>query len=363
MRVAATLEAWSLGAGWYAGGQSVFVARFYIYFTTLPTLSEAILATSSGDGLYFNAVAGTLCTGHSTLTMETGVSVTTGQYYRVDLSIITTDNPHLTNVQVDGNAGTQHSNGAAGGTQGSFDWGSGVAATVNLDIDDWWVSHTSGDYPYGAGKVTAHAPTYDGTHAFTITNAKRSAAGSTGAITVTSTNVWQVLDDFASATNLGASDWAAQETSAAAEYLAIGFASTTDTTNGPRAVQLITVGHHLTTAQANNKLKLLDNGTTALFFNRASSGSSALTYHTTQYASMIGGGAWTKARFDAVQIRWGYSTDANPDVFLDAALIEAEFAEVAAGPTTYVVSATAMNGTGTLSGTIAFVRTGIAAAI
>ena len=43
---------------------------------------------------------------------------------------------------------------------------------------------------------------------------------------------------------------------------------------------------------------------------------------------MVGGGAWTAARFNALKIRFGYSSDANPDIFFDCAMIEAEWEEI-----------------------------------
>ena len=356
-----------------AFGGTAGVARLYLFIASAPILNETVLSfTAAGVscGIAYDTLSAQwypAVDDGATLTLgSAGVTLATSTWHLIDLYVNVAANPWTVDVQTNGAALTQHTAARAATTIVEFIVGNqeGRLATYDLYYDDLIISLTSADYPIGAGKVTPHAPNRDGTHTFTSTNAKRSIAGTTGAITVTSTNVWQVLDDLVSATNLGASDWAVQETSAAAQYLEVGFASTTDTTNGPRAVELVTANHHLTTAAANNKLKLLDNGTTQLFYNRATSGNANIVlYNTTQYASMVGGGAWTKARFDAVQIRWGYSTDANPDVFLDAALIEAEFAIVAAGPTTYVVSATAMNGTGTLSGTIAFVRSGIAAAI
>ncbi len=48
-------------------------------------------------------------------------------------------------------------------------------------------------------------------------------------------------------------------------------------------------------------------------------------FATKQFATMVGGGAWTLARFNALKARWGYSSDATPDVYCRGIMIEAEF--------------------------------------
>jgi hypothetical protein len=56
-------------------------------------------------------------------------------------------------------------------------------------------------------------------------------------------------------------------------------------------------------------------------------GSTSDRYVTKQYGTMVGGGAWTLARFNALKVRFGYSGDAAPDQYWRGVMIEAEFVD------------------------------------
>ena len=327
------------------------VVRAYLRFTTLPLVDDVIIlgstpAAASTPCLAFKAsdsklYAGTVAAGLITFG-ATGVAVTTATWYRVDWRQNATANPWLTDAQIDGTAvGQLSSSIAADATGTTLDIGftGAIAVTGDMYIDDWIVSNTGADYPFGGGIVTKHSPNRDGTHTTTGTDMLKALGG--GAVTVLTTDAYTMVDDATIAT--GTSDFLGMQTSNALKYCEIGFASSTDTTAGPRAVQVIVGENRATTAQANSKFKINDNGTTQLLWNKATSTVAALTFNTTQYASMIGGGAWTKARFDALFLRWGYSTDAQPDVFFQAAMIEAEFSVLS-------TIAAIMTGAGAFSG-------------
>src|SRR5689334_20222823 len=82
------------GSAQLIASQSVntVVYRFYVRFATLPSASCSIgYCTGTGDGVIFKASDGKLYAGANnagTLGFgATGVAVTTGQWYRIDISI------------------------------------------------------------------------------------------------------------------------------------------------------------------------------------------------------------------------------------------------------------------------------------
>lgn len=313
--------------------QTVVVKRFYLRYSVLPDVSVQVYAGLSGatrlqvyynqsDSKIYAAIGGATPT-----TGATGVSVATDVWYRIDCKFDVSANPWTADVQVDGVACGQATNAVAASTMSTLLVGdSANSATYTAFVEDCILSFAVADYPLGAPNVKAFFPTRDGTHTGTGTNFVIGQAG--GALTVTSTGVYTLLDEAPMAVNT--SDFVNQQTSAAAEYVQVGFATVS---GAPLGVDMILAAHSLTTAQGNMKFKVNDGGTTVLFWNRASSGSSAIAFNRAHYASKPAGGAWTQAAFDALLVRGGYSTDANPDQFWDGVLLEVALAASAAGIT------------------------------
>ncbi len=315
---------------------SIAVFRFGLFFTTLPSVDCELGTVNPGGfdaGVYFSQSDSKLYAGLFVGAYgATGVSVTTGVWYYIDVRVDSSTTTWTMDVKVNGTACAQTTNSSSISTFPTFTLGNWTTiATGDWFYDDVIFSATVGDYPIGDGKVLPSSPVADGTHTGTTTNFVKGAAGTS--LTVTSTDVWQLVDDIPLAVNT--SDWVNQQTSAATQYVEVIFATAT-ATDGPRGVEVITAAHKLTTAAADMKHKLNDNGTTALVWQTglsSAAGSSALAFQTKQFSSMVGGGAWTKLRSDALRFRFGYSTDAIPDVFWDAVLIEAEFIAPPAGVT------------------------------
>jgi hypothetical protein len=118
-----------------------------------------------------------------------------------------------------------------------------------------------------------------------------------------------------------------QQTIAATEYAEVNFADTVEV-NAPRAVEVLTADRQATTAAGLFQTKLNDNGTEDAIANRGNvAGVITDRYISKQYATMVGGGAWTLARFNALKARFGYSSDATPDQYWRGIMIEAEFPE------------------------------------
>ena len=337
---------------------TVGVARSYINVSTAPSVSMGVIGFTTASsflcGLGYNTADSKWypCSDDGTTFTKgaSGVTLSAG-WHLVDVKVVVTSNPWTIDVQVDGSALTQLTIASAATTVNQWRWGhDNRVASYDIYHDDTLFSLTAADYPIGAGKVRGHSPTRDGTHTFTGTNAQIGAAGAN--ITVTSTNTYTFIDDIPISSG-GTSDFLTQLTSSPTQYVEHGYASMATGTAGPRAVEILMRHHKVSTAGAGFRWKLNDNGTTALLLNYLSSaaGSSGPTYQRKQYATMVGGASWTLARFNGILTRWGYSTDANPDVSLDAALIEAEW-DASGQAADQPVTATGNYGVGTLGMTI-----------
>lgn len=317
------------------------VARFYVYFTTLPNVDCVIgcfTTTNFEVGAVFKVSDSKIYGGDGLSPVafgSTGVSVTTGTWYRIDLKVDSSNNPYLVDVQVDGVACAQYSTAHAAETSATFELGPLIVlCTCDMYFDDVLISNTLADYPLGDGKVLSYVPDADGTHtATTTTIVKGTAAAPTGGGNVAgATDVFNWLNARpigGGAT--GATRLVNQQTAGSTLYAEVDFEPTSET-SPPRAVEVLVVDKQATTAVGDMHIKLNDNGTVNVILDRTSSaGVTTDRFTTKQYATMVGGGAWTLSRFNALKMRGLYSADATPDQYWRGAMIEAEFA-IAAAP-------------------------------
>ena len=121
------------GSGLVTGG--IWVVRFAVYFATLPLAHTYIaeLATYERPGYLLQAVGFQALRGRSQWrvsdTGATGVAVTTGQWYYVDLKVNCSANPHTVDVNVNGSACAQVTKAVAADTGAA----TGVLGTGSLD--------------------------------------------------------------------------------------------------------------------------------------------------------------------------------------------------------------------------------------
>lgn len=325
----------------------VVVTRFYVYFNTLPTGNTFLSSPSIGSsrsGVAFKQsdsklYAGTESGGVLT-TGATGVTVTTGVWYMVDCRIDRTNNPWLIDVNINGASCSQRSATitAAAITQMNFGCNSGVVVTPDHYIDDAIISATSGDFPIGAGYVNHFVPASDGTHSgLTTSDFGRTLTGTD--ILNSTTTAYQLLDDVP--LESGASvDWINMLAPVASSYVecVFGPASGISTpTTAPRMVSIVIGLHAAGTGAYNAEWLINDNGTTtSIFTASAVAGVTSVAYKFLDLADPpSAASAWTlsgNGNFNNLRVRFGptASVDANPDVYFDCAMAEAEFEEVAA---------------------------------
>ena len=315
------------------------VGRFYLYFTTLPNVSVSILMygdnTSVGPAIVFNVNNSSLFAsigGNGATYGATGVAITAGVWYRIDFDFnVATASNDFCDVQVDGIAcGQATAAGSSAATLlgpkfGFFD----AAVTADCYYDDVIISQTGADYPIGAGYVLSYVPDADGTHTATGTNiVKGTIATPVGtAITSATTDAFNWVNGRPLLG--GATDNTRlinQQTLLTTQYAEVDFEPSAEI-NAPRAVEVLTADRQAATTVGSFATKLNDNGTEDVIIARtAAAGVITDRYVTKQYATMVGGGAWTLSRFNALKARFGYSGDATPDQDWRGIIIEAEYA-------------------------------------
>ncbi len=313
-------------------GAGIWVFHFKAKFSSLPSGNRQIGSIGGNGGVAFRASDSSIvtCDGVATLG-TTGVAVTTGVTYSIDVSIDTTANPHIINANVDGTACSQLSNAVAAVTTAQalyigFHNGTGIGAGL---YDDVLLSLTSADYPLGAGHVDAFIPTSDGTH--NVAGASDFERTLTGVdITNATTDAYQLIDD--APLESGASvDW--QNMVAPpnqTDYVECVFGpapGVSTPTVAPLAVEIIAGYHQAGTGLGTMGIEIWRGVVSfGLYYGIAKAGVTSVNYATAQY-----GGSSTLSQFNDLRVRFGSvnAIDANPDQYFDCVMIEAWFAEAA----------------------------------
>lgn len=314
---------------------TVYVIRFYIRFTTLPSVDVYLAWCGTGTsriGVAFKQSDSKIyCAQGTTPTMAaSGVSVTTGTWYRIDLKIDQTSGARTADAKVDGASVTQATSAGTGGAT-AISLGNTPTANADYFIDDFLLSQTAADYPLGAGYVNHFIPVSDGSHnTGAAGNFKRGEAGTN--ITDATTDSYLLVDEVPlDDTTPDALDYISAEATAATNYTenVFGAASGISTpVTAPRAVEVVVAHHQSGTAVGNSTFKLNDNGTEGTIVALNAAGVTSIRYARNHFASAPTGGAWTLSgagNFNNLKIRFGYSSDASPHQYFDCAMVEAEF--------------------------------------
>lgn len=321
------------------------IGRFYIYFATLPNATTRIVRFGSGsDGptiVYNNSdskLYASVRTGGVDSFGASGVSVTTGQWYRIDYDFnVNTGGNDLSDAQVNGTAlGQASGTGLSGPDTATEAIGLLDTCTGDMFIDDIAMSSTAADYPIGSGYVHPFIPTADGTH--NIAGTGDFQRGNTGVdILNSTTTAYQLVDDAPplSSTADSVDSIAAIAPLNATDYVEciFGPASGIGTpTTGPRGLDVIVTHHQAGTQTGNIRVAINDNGTTNDVLNLTAAGVTTARAAFKSYSDPPSAAtAWhaandgTDGDFRDLRFRF-YSSDAAPDQFLNAVLIEAEFA-------------------------------------
>jgi hypothetical protein len=331
----------------FSGTRVVF--RTYVRFVTLGSANANILDINNTSGLVgriaYRQATSSLVLARAGLDGGTTFAVTTGQWYRID---ITTDGAAGGSMEaaIDGTSLGTLAHAASAGNIDEIKLQAGTGA--DLRWDDCLGSNTTADYPLGAGYVNHFVPTSDGTH--NIAGAADFRRGTTATdITNATTTAYQLIDEVPlDDTTADADDFIALVAPPnATDYVECVFGPApgiSTPTAGPRAVEVIAGIHQAGTGTGNVEIRLNDNGTMGTVYTATTvAGTTTLTYKRAHFADPPSAAtAWhalndgSNGDFLDLRMRFGSpaAVDANPDQYLDCIMVEAEFVEVVGGRTT-----------------------------
>lgn len=254
----------------------------------------------------------------------TGVAVTTGVWYLIDVKVNASANPWTVDVQVDGAACGQATLAAAAGTTQQLALGNSSTATLDMYADDLLVSHTSGDYPLGGGYVISYIPNADGTHNVAGANDFERTLTGTDIINTT-TDAYELVNDRPLEAVAGdfINGKAPPNTT---DYVEVAYEDSAESV-APRSVEAIAGYHDASGAGTHNfQLTLRSGSTTADIMPAATRNVGAtMSWGRAHFTTIPGGTAWTLDAFNALVSRIIVS-DPSPDVYLDGLMLEAEYA-------------------------------------
>jgi hypothetical protein len=310
-------------------GVDLLVARLSIQLPTLPPADAdlALFNASTGGDLWitYKGSSQKLALRIGTGTpVEMSGAFSAATWYSFDIRYYVGTNPRTAEWQVNGVAQTDvTSTETAAASVSSVQLGADSGTISDMYFDDVMISSTSADYPIGDVTITRLLPNGMGTSSG-ATNFENNDG------TAIDANSYTRLDDVPINST---ADYIAQLTNAGTAHIELTFADTTETCiRGASGV----VAYHGAANQANNGETRVFAGWQTYLQSGAMNGSAL------KYASGIistGGASWTEALLNGVFARIGYSTDATPDPYWDAVMLEVAY-RPAGGPATITVVGT-----------------------
>jgi hypothetical protein len=323
------------------------IGRIAIRFAAFPnTATSLVMYDSEGNGPRIDylsgpdrieaAVSGAISGG-------SGVSVSTGIWYFVDFDFnVNTGGNDTCDVRVNGTSVGQASHTGLSATNADLFLGVRGITTADIFYDDFIASETAADYPIGDGYVNHFVPTSDGTH--NVAGANDFERGTLGTdILNSTTDAYLLIDEVPlDDTTPDTDDYINMIAPPnATDYVAGKFGPApgiSTPTVGPRAVECIIGIHQAGTGAGNMRIRLADiiaGLESDIYSATGIAGTTILTYKRAHFANALSGAAWNITpgiadSFIEIQIRLGSpaAVDANPDQYLDCAMIEAEFAVI-----------------------------------
>lgn len=314
---------------------ATYVARFYVRFATLPSANTKLFWDDFSTGVGYKQSNTTITTVDTSGTYgATGVTVTTGVWYRVDVKTVLNTTSTI-DIQVDGVAVTQQvgSTGASAGN--NLFIGIGDTCTADAFFDDIIVSGTSADYPIGAGLVVGLYPNADGTHGGGWASGVfgKGTGGTTNAAN-SDTDIWSSLDNPLVSTAAGS--WVANNTATVTtnyvEFRNQGMPPTM-LVNG---AMLVFTSHSASATTNNVNIDINDGaGHTATLVTTLDLSETTITIPVVIRNTDANGVAWTPDTLGANRLRFS-GTDSNPDAYLDGYCFEVDYVPQPGGRNVYV---------------------------
>lgn len=295
------------------------VLRFYFTPQVAPTTTNATVMTwLSNNGMrityrtdgFLSAQAGS---GTQALSAS---AMTIGQKYRIDMRCDRQGGTAFVDWKIDGVDQGQATQVVAAADMTSLRIGNDATTTVKYKIEHLAVDGDTNSYPLGNTTVRYYAPISAGAHSFTTGDFQNEAATN---IATSDTASWSRLNEIPPTST----QFVQQVVIRSTGYVQYGF----DVAPGPPiCVQVVASVHNVGTQANTQKTVLYDGTSTADSYALQITGSAAGTLRNiVGFHSAAPSGAWSKALFDAVKVRWGFSDDVTHVPALDGIGMEAEF--------------------------------------
>lgn len=298
------------------------VGAQWIKFATLPSGGTgrliALVAAGATAGIGVNTSGNFI--GHADAASPvTGPACVAGRWYLIEWNLNTDAATHTLDWRINGEAQTQATFAGSAEDITAIRTGNTLAATDDYEIEALVLSATAADYPLGPFRVYGLLPDSDAD----ITQVGSGAFVTAGGSAISGgTPAWNNLitpGDAAAASRVE------QTAIDGAGYVEVGFADLPAHELGAVwGVNALAVMRADSTTATNGQAQVSDGGTldafTTLFDPSEATNVNRWKMIT---ARPSGGGAWTKAAVDALTMRFGYSTDANPDPWFAGFMLEA----------------------------------------
>lgn len=315
---------------------NVVVMRVFIRFATFPGADCQLVfidpTSNAGIGYKFSTnqfctiVAGAFGAGG-------GPTLATGTWYRIDAKFDISTATWTADGMVDGTELAQSSDGQAATTLGSYKLGWNASTpTADVYFDDFVVSHTAGDYPLGEGKVLAYSPNSVGTHNLDASPSNAfltDIGGVETAIAASDSTSWQLLDDVPLSADESHIVIENDAGLTAAHYLEYAMADSSETADiwGVRGYVVL---RQDAAANCQIEARLREGVSETTLFSGDINGTSR-DYRGKTFATKPTGGAWLQSAFNSSTLRFGYTTDADGRIRVDALMLETAFGATPAG--------------------------------
>jgi len=316
------------------------VTRFKFYFAVLPTSDAQICnVLNSTEGVFFDSTTGKIAMGSTGFVTFRGPTINANQVYEVCFLQTRDNGPNLRRLTVDGvEYGNAGSAGVASGGTG-ITIGNISGRVCDLYMDDIITSAVGGDYPIPSGIVAGLYPNGDKPnasanpsndsigHFFSATTDFGKGTGgatATGAQNVESTT-WQSLNKPIPVTT--PTTWVANLLGSVSEYLVW---TLEDLPAGAQAINgvMAVASTHSAAATANEfgLLQVQDTiGQVGATFGVIDLSEITPTIPVVIVATAPNSVPWSVANVNSSLLRWGNSSDVNPDPYLDGACLEVDY--------------------------------------
>ncbi len=295
-----------------ANGGTLLVIRFYIRFETLPAADSQLGSVSMTDGnslrWYYKQSSNQFQLYWDTGTVQTySTTLSAGVWYRFDIRLNVSGNPHTCDWQVDGHAQTQATLGVAATTINSagIRLGTSSTHTYNCYYDDVVCSVTTGDYPIGPGGTELLIPSADGSHNAGSNIMEDNAGTDIGAT--------PAYDKINSVPMGNTTVYIKQANAGTGNYADVTLANISATHNGIIGAMAV-LAYRAATATTDNGGCIItkDGFSTSTTIWGASGALADYSESSVFWKSVIVAGAIDDTTVNALEVRMGYSGDANP---------------------------------------------------